>query len=158
MQLILIYLIYVHMFIGNNFCYRAIQTLNQNAPPKNINAPFFRSSPQGKPLYTRWVKIELTARRRPFTIINLIAQSDYDTRHDPAAFPQGCFDWMYSQARTFNQKIALISFVQFSKITSSLRSDVIFTEITSSLRSDIISKHPWESDRIIPGIVIRLGD
>ena len=49
MQLILIYLIYVHMFIGNNFCYRAIQTLNQNAPPKNINAPFFVQAPRENP-------------------------------------------------------------------------------------------------------------
>ena len=65
---------------------------------------------------------------------------------------------MCSQARTFNVKIALISFVQFSKIASSLRSDAIFNKIMSSLRSDIILKHPWESDRIMPGIVIVPGN
>ena len=86
--------------IDNNVSYTSMPFLTLcNICPQNFHAPFLVPIPQGKPLPIEWyVKL----RRQTFTIINLIPQSGHDTRHDAVAFLQGCFNLMYSQARTLN--------------------------------------------------------
>ena len=96
-------------------------------PPKHTKPPFVLFVPQGNPLthecnfFFTWSK-----GRQNLDIIKLTARLFHDARNDSVRCLKGCFNLMHSQAHAFNFKTALITFVQFSKIASSLRSDAIF--------------------------------
>ena len=131
--------------IGNNFCYSPdhwTYVYMPLPPPKRYQAPFSFFIPQVWPLKHASGFARSFVRQRNLDIIKLTSRLPHDASNGSVRRPRGCFNLMHSQARALNSETALITFVQFRKIASSLRSDAISPKIISSLRSDIILKHP----------------
>ena len=87
-------------------------------PPqkKRLPCPFFSRSPNKTPLYG---EVSKTTNIR-YNKYNHTAWLVYRTLFGLPS--KGCLNFMHSLTRSWNKKIALISFVQFSKIITSLRS------------------------------------
>ena len=115
--------------IDNNFCYSPVPpNAFPSLSPKTYQGNFlYFLFPQGKPLNTRMQFFFTWSKgRQNLDIIKLTARLFHDARNDSVRCLKGCFNLMHSQAHALNFKTALITFVQFSKIASSLRSDAIF--------------------------------
>ena len=108
-------------------------------PQKDIRAPFSLLNPPKESPFsqTSWFRTTESRynkyNRTPCSVHQMLF----------GLLSQGCFDFMHSQARSWNIKITLISFVLFLKILTSLRSvNILQWEIISSLRSAIILNTP----------------